>query len=338
MRKLVTIQEIIGLNEIPNADKIELARVMGWNAVVNKGEYHVGDKCVYFEVDSFLPISPEYEFLRKSSYVNNEYMGEGFRIKTMRLRGCLSQGLIMPITVKEGLSDLEVGTDVTELMGVKKWELPEIMSSGGIAIGKKPFGIPTTDELRLQSNAALGEALKGKPYYITTKMDGTSMTVYHKDGMVGVCGRNDEYKDTPNNAYWKCAYSYDLPKKLKDNGFNIAIQGELCGHGIQKNRLKLMTPKFFVFDIIDLNTNERLGYEDICKYVKILGLDMVPVEEVGASFNYTLDELLVIADGKYDSGLPKEGIVIRPLIPEYNMDVGSKLSFKVLNNKFLLKE
>ena len=104
------------------------------------------------------------------------------------------------------------------------------------------------------------------------------------------------------------------------------------------NLIKDINPKFFVFDIIDLNTNERLGYEDICKYVKILGLDMVPVEEVGNSFNYTLDELLVMADGKYDSGLPKEGIVIRPLIPEYNMDVGSKLSFKVLNNKFLLKE
>lgn len=338
MRKLVTIQEILAIDPIPNADKIVLATVMGWKAVVKKEEFQIGDKCVYFEVDSFLPISPEYEFLRGSSYQKNEYMGEGFRLKTVRLRGCLSQGLILPITIRDELKDLPIGTDVTELLGVRKWEMPEIQSSGGIAIGKKPFGIPTTDELRLQSNAALGKALMGKPYYITTKMDGTSMTVYHKDGEVGVCGRNDNYKDTPNNAYWKCARLYGLPEKLKEKNYNIAIQGEFCGHGIQKNRLKLTTPKFFVFDIIDLNTNERMGYEDICKYVKLLDLDMVPIEEVGDSFNYTLEDLLIKADGKYDSGMPKEGIVIRPLIPEYNMEVGTKLSFKVLNNKFLLKE
>ena len=151
MRKLVSIQEIIGFEPIPDADRIVLAKVMGWSAVVKKDEFKVGDKCVYFEVDSYLPMEDKYAFLAGSSYRNNEYLGEGYRIKTQRLRGCLSQGLIMPITIDTRLSSLEVGTDVTELLGVRKWEVPEVQGGAGIIIGDKPYSIPTTDELRVQS-------------------------------------------------------------------------------------------------------------------------------------------------------------------------------------------
>lgn len=338
-RKLVTIQKIIALIPIPNADAIELAQVMGWEAVVKKGEYKIGDICVYFEVDSFLPIEERYEFLRKSSYRKNEYLGEGFRIKTMRLRGVLSQGLVMPISAFPELpTNLNIGDDVTEILGVRKWMLPEVEGSAGIAIGSKPFGIPTTDELRLQSMLILREKLLGKPYYISTKMDGTSMTVYHKDGEVGVCGRNDEYKDTEECGYWRCAHLYNLPEKLKTYGKNIAIQGELCGHGIQKNKLRLLQPKFFVFDIFDLNTHKYLSFYEMKSIVNDLGLDMVPIEEIGDSFNYTVKELLEKAKGKYESGIDKEGIVVRPIIPEYCVEAKNRLSFKVLNNEALLNE
>lgn len=338
MRKLASIQEIIGFEAIPDADRIELARVMGWSAVVKKDEFNVGDKVVYFEVDSYLPMEEKYEFLAKSSYRKNEYLGEGYRIKTQRLRGCLSQGLIMPLSIDSRLEDLEVGTDVTELLGVRKWELPEIQGGGGVSIGDKPFGIPTTDELRVQSYDSLRTNLLGKPYYITTKMDGTSMTVYNKNGENGVCGRNDNFKDTVDNKYWSVAKSYGLPQKLVDMGLNIAIQGEFCGHGIQKNRLRLMQPKFYVFDIVNLDTNEYVNFEQLKKYVEMLGLDMVPIEEVGDNFNYTLDELLEKARGKYDSGLDKEGIVVRPTEVGRDSLVQRRLSFKVLNNDFLLKE
>ena len=164
MRKLASIQEIISFEAIPEADRIELARVMGWSAVVKKDEFTVGDKVVYFEVDSYLPMEEKYEFLAKSSYRKNEYLGEGYRIKTQRLRGCLSQGLIMPLSIDSRLENLEVGTDVTELLGVRKWELPEIQGGGGVSIGDKPFGIPTTDELRVQSYDSLRTNLLGKPY------------------------------------------------------------------------------------------------------------------------------------------------------------------------------
>ena len=141
-----------------------------------------------------------------------------------------------------------------------------------------------------------------------------------------------------DNKYWSVAKSYGLPQKLVDMGLNIAIQGEFCGHGIQKNRLRLMQPKFYVFDIVNLDTNEYMNFNDIKKYVEMLGLDMVPIEKVGENFNYTLEELLVKAQGKYESGLDKEGIVVRPTEIGRDNLVQRRLSFKVLNNDFLLKE
>ena len=155
MRKLASIQKIIGFEPIPDADRIVLAKVMGWSAVVKKDEFKVGDKCVYFEVDSFLPMEDKYAFLASSSYKNNEFMGQGYRIKSQRLRGCLSQGLIMPLSIDSRLEDLEVETDVTELLGVRKWEIPEVQGGAGVAVGDKPYGIHTTDELRVLSYVKL---------------------------------------------------------------------------------------------------------------------------------------------------------------------------------------
>jgi RNA ligase (TIGR02306 family) len=150
---------------------------MGWKCVVKKGEFHPGDRAVYFEVDSFLPEQERYEFLRKSSFRDNEDNGRGFRIRTMKLRGQLSQGLILPIDEFPELKGYTLGDDVTDLLGVKKWYMPEVATGSGTSIGNRPFGIPASDEIRIQSATELLDVLRGKPYYITTKMDGTSCIV-----------------------------------------------------------------------------------------------------------------------------------------------------------------
>jgi len=342
MRNLVTIQEISAIKPIEGADAIELVIIKGWQCVSKKGEFKQGSKCVYFEVDSFLPIDERYEFLRRTSYRNNEFMGEGFRVKTMTMRGEISQGLALPLDIFPEISNAVVGTDVTDLLGVKKWELPEQIGAAGIAIGSKPFGIPTTDETRIQSMTEFIEAFNNQPYYITTKMDGTSCTIYCIDGKVGVCGRNQEYKeDTETCSMWAYVYKHDLKEKLLALGENIVLQGEFCGAGIQKNRLNLMDPKLFVFDVIKINDNDRLakcGMDEILQYCEKLGLDSVPVEEVGECFNYTLAELLEKAKGKYPSGKDKEGIVVRTQKFQHNNDLQHKMSFKVINNDFLKKE
>ncbi len=335
MRHLASIQKIDNLIPIEGADAIELARVLGWQCVVKKDEFASGDYGVYFEVDSYLPLEERYEFLRKSSYRNNEYMGEGFRIKTMRMRGELSQGLILPLTSFDGLQQ-ELGQDVTKLLNIRKWEIPEIEGKSSASKGSKPHGIPTTDETRIQSSPKFLEQLIGKPYYITTKMDGTSCTMYYMNGEFGVCSRTQNLVDEPESGYWSLARSLGIAKKLIKLGKNIAIQGEYCGAGIQKNRLKLMNPKYYIFDVVNLDNGKYFTLEELRELVEILSLDMVPIEEEGESFNYSLSELLEKAKGKYPSGLDKEGIVIRSKAPLDGHSI--RVSFKVINNDFLLKE
>ena len=91
-RKLASIQYIHHITPIEGADKIECVHVLGWKCVANKGQFQVGDHCVYMAVDSFLPVCERFEFLRGNSFKKNEILGEGFRLKTMNFRGQISQG------------------------------------------------------------------------------------------------------------------------------------------------------------------------------------------------------------------------------------------------------
>ena len=178
MRKLASIQRIWKIEPIEGADRIELAHVLGWQCVVNKGQFREMDLAVYFEVDSFLPIAPEFEFLRASSYRKTDIMGEGFRLRTMKFRGQISQGLLLPISTFPLIpKDAEPGLDVTELLGVKKWEIEERITTDGTMIGPLPYDIPHTDETRVQAEPGLIRAFAGMEYYISTKMDGSSHSV-----------------------------------------------------------------------------------------------------------------------------------------------------------------
>lgn len=339
-RKLASIQYIHDITPIEGADRIECIHVLGWQCVANKGIFHVGDCCVYMEVDSFLPICEQFEFLRNSSYKNSGLLGEGFRLKTLKYRGQISQGLVQPLSIlPEG--NYELGDDVTKLLGIRKWEIEEHVTNSGTVISEFPEGIPKTDELRVQSYPELINEFKAvKGYYISTKMDGCSVTMYQKDGHFGICGRNYEYADDDKCAMWKYAHEHEIPEKIaKANITDIAIQGEFCGAGIQKNRLKLVKPEWYVFTMLDLKTHSRFSLEKMTEICKLLKLNMVPIEEVKEDFEYDdVDTLLERAKGKYLSGMNKEGIVIRPLEPIYSKTIEGPLSMKVLNNDYLLKD
>lgn len=339
MRKLASIQIIDKIERIPDADRIVLANIKGWKCVVPIAAFQEGDKCVYFEVDAFLPVEERFEFLRSSSYKNNEFMGEGFRIKTQTLRGQISQGLALGLSAFPEISeDIEVDTDVTELLHVRKWDMPEILGNAGTAIGDKPFGVQTTDETRIQSIPHILASFMGKPYYISTKMDGTSCTVAFNLGELAVCGRNDRYKDDEHCGMWKLVHDKKWDEKIIAMGKNLAFQGEFCGPRIQKNRIGLKEYKLYIFNVIDIETGRWYNLDEMCNICKELGMETVPIEEVGDKFNYTLEQLIERAKGKYPSGQNKEGIVIRLLNPEWSHELRKPLSFKVLNNDFLLKE
>jgi RNA ligase (TIGR02306 family) len=332
MRALATIQEVDKIAAIDGSDFLELAHIKGWQCVVKKGEFREGEQAVYFEVDSFLPVDERYEFLRKTSYRDNADNGEGFRIKTLRLRGQLSQGLLLPLSGFPEIADCEAGSDVTEALGVKKWYMPEAPSATGTSIGGRPFGIPASDEIRIQSEPGLIDKLKGRPYYITTKMDGTSCIVYCIEGKIGCCSRNHEIKDEEGALYWTPVYKYELKDKLLRLNQNVVLTGELCGPGIQKNRLRLDAYAWYVFDCKVGDTAKYASYGEMADFCEALGVPTVPLEELGENYDYSLDDLLRKAQGKYASGLDKEGIVVR------DSDRPHEVSFKVLNNDFLLKE
>ena len=320
------------ISPIPDSDFLETAHVMGWQCVVKKGEFQVGDPGVYFEVDSFLPVEPRYEFLRNTSYRENVDNGKGFRIRTAKMRGQLSQGLLLPLAKFPELADCNEGEDITEKLQVKKWYIPETASDGGVIIGERPHGIPASDEIRIQSATELLEQLQDKPFYITTKLDGTSGIVYAIDGKIGCCSRNKEIKDDENALYWTPVYKYGLKEKLAQYGKNIVLTGEICGPGIQKNRLRLPAVEWYVFDVKDWDAGRYFPYDEAVAICSSLGLSFVPLEERGDSFSYSLETLLEKAKGKYPSGLDKEGIVVR------DIQRPKAVSFKVLNNDALLKE
>lgn len=344
MRKLASIQRIWNIEPIEGADRIELAHVLGWQCVVNKGQFRTMDLAVYFEVDSFLPIAPEFEFLRASSYRKTDIMGEGFRLRTMKFRGQISQGLLLPVSEFPVIpADAEPGTDVTELLGVRKWEIEERITTGGTMIGSLPYDIPHTDETRVQAEPELISAFAGLEYYISTKMDGSSHSVGIDENGFHVTGHNYEYKDDGNSPFYELVKSMGLQQKMEtfsaENSLTtFTIQGELCAPGIQKNRLKLTKPVWYVFNIRE--NRKRVGLKRMLEICEWLQLESVPIEETGTDLpaKYpTVEALLERADGNYPKGGRKEGIVIRPTEPVFCDLISAALSMKVVSNKYLLK-
>lgn len=328
MRQLVTIQTVDNLIPIPNADNIEIAHVLGWQVVVKKGEFKIGDKCIYFEIDSVVPPLPEYEFLAARRY----------RVKTIRLRGELSQGLCLPVPSE--MASLDVGEDVTERMGVVKYDPPEISEGDGCS-EKTRGGFPShlvskTDEIRLQSKKRFLEEFNGVLVYSSVKCDGTSATFVMEDEELLVCSRNRAVKESENSKYWKMVYKYKINDILSEYP-NYAIQGEICGPGIQENKLGLKELDLFVFNIKDIVKNRYLNYHDLILFCTENALNTVPIDNVFV-LSHTLAELLEMARGKYPSGRHREGIVIRPIVETYSETLRGRASIKVINNDFLLRE
>jgi len=331
-RKLASIRKISDIQPIKDADMIELVIVDGWKVVVAKNVNHkIGDLVVYCEIDSFLPIKEEFEFLRKSSYKKMDDQ-EGFRLKTIKLRGQVSQGLILPIHVLPLLEMVHEGQDVTEMLGIVKYEPPIPAELSGKVKGLFPSFLRKTDEERIQNLSSEIETWKDTTFYVTEKLDGSSATFYYKDGEFGVCSRNLELLETEENTFWKFARQNDLENKMKDFGLNISIQGELIGEGIQGNpyKIKGQTVRFFNLFGIDLQEYYSLPvFEGLCNR---FGIKMVPILDKNFKLPETVEDILKYADGKSELNrtFDREGVVIR------NLD--KKISFKAISNKFLLNE
>jgi len=352
-RKLASIQRIREIRPIEGADAIELAIINSWQVVVAKNVGHkLDDFVVYCEIDSFLPIREEFEFLRKSSH---KKMGdqEGFRLKTIKLRGEVSQGLVVPIHVLPLLEMVHEGQDVTEMLGIVKYEPPVPAQLAGKAKGYFPSFIRRTDEERCQNLTREYETWKlssEHQFYVSEKLDGSSSTFYVRDGEFGVCSRNLELSDPgefipgmimcddgierpkQENTFWKVAREMDIKNKLLSLDRNICVQGELIGEGIQGNPYKIKGHTVRFYNAFDIDKQERLGFHDFVSLIESLGFETVPILEREFLLPETIEDLLKQAEGKsvLNINTEREGLVIR--------SYDTKISFKAISNLFLLKE
>lgn len=372
MQNLATIRKVKEVLPIDKADNIQIAKVDGWQCVIKKDEFKSGDLAVYFEIDSFLPLDARYEFLRKSSFKTMFDGSQGFHLKTIKLKGQLSQGLLIPINKFPELIGIDhVGYDVTTKLAVKKYERPLPPSLRGKVYGSFPSFIPKTDQINVQNIENLDEIVDIK-FEITLKLNGSSMTVYRNDGNVyqnrrckrkevhlGVCSRNLEIKlEDTSNAFVKCAIENKLIHILSVYNKNIALQGELVGVGIQNNYEKMTGLNFFLFDIYDIDNQRYLLSDERRKVLSDLNcllhsvdfpeIRHVPMMEGSCSINDIfnglknfstdddfsyIDALLWKANAKSMIQDVAEGIVFKSMT-EKN---GKIISFKVINNKFLLE-
>jgi RNA ligase (TIGR02306 family) len=338
MRKLASIERIIDIVPIENADRIEVAKVLGWNLIVKKDSFSIGDFCVYFEVDSLIPE----EILKKANLWDEETDKgrldgkEGNRLKTRRLRGVVSQGLALPLSDFSFSTECVEGNDVTELLGVEKYEPPISVQLAGKVKGIFPSFLKKTDSTRLQGYPKLLDEFKGLDCYVTIKIDGTSSTYYNFDNEFGVCSRNMNLLETEGNTYWEMARKYNLEELTR--GRDICIQGETYGEGIQANRLGVSGHNLAIFDIYDIKSGNYFNYEDFKEFCIGNGLPMVDVIYEGEFKWGSIDELIEYSSAQnYGNGKPAEGIVIRPMVERYSNVLGERLACKVISPRFLVK-
>lgn len=349
IRKLASIKKIETLPPHPNADKLDIAYIGGWRAVVKKSEFNEGDLVVYCEIDSHIPLKLA-PFLEKSNKVRTVNGVDGVVLKSIRLRGELSQGLILPLSVLSTDIIPVEGLDVSEDLNITKWEPPQPALLSGVTKGPFPSFIRKTDQSRIQN---IWEELSNpdnnyidNQWEVTTKLDGSSMTVYLNDGEFGVCSRNQELRETEDNTFWKVARQNNMEKKLRSLGRNIALQGELIGEGIQGNHEKIKGHEFYLYDIYLIDegrhatVDERTSISFHLNYnIMDSHIEWVPsLGIMGFDFtNISLEDFMDHCDS-LDGGVSlkaktREGVVFKATKVNKLNEVES---FKVISNNYLL--
>ena len=339
MRKLASIQKIADVQPIENADKICKYKINNWWVVDAINKYNVNDLVVYFEIDSFLPVSPNYEFLRKTSYRKLVDGTEGFRLKTISFRKQVSQGLIIPINHDIIPLSITEGEDVTDLLNIIKYE-PQIPAClAGDAKGYLPSFLNKTDEERCQNikdDDYDNFKSLGNVFYFSEKLDGSSCSFYLKDDVFGVCSRNLDLVESPDNTFWKVARLKNIEHVLRVHAQrteqnSIALQGELIGEGVQGNPYKIRGHDFFLFNLYFIDSNLYASIDELIQFSNDYHINHVPIIAKNVPLPDSIDLCLNIAEDKsaLNPNTEREGLVIRSF--------DRSISFKAISNKFLLK-
>lgn len=334
--KLASIEIIKNIRNHPNADSLDIAEVLGWQTVVKRGTHKEGDKVVFITIDSIVPKCQWSEFL-----ASKDNPDKPIRIKNIKLRGEYSSGLVIPLSEfpLQFTETVVVGEDLTTLLGVKKYikEIPANLS--GENVGDFPTHITskTDEDNGLNDPELVQRVLESEPEItITQKLDGSSITIIAEGGKIKeVCSRNLSKKETENSLFWNSAKKLTIP-----TGWSGIIQGELCGNGIQKNRLGLQDVRIFVFQI--KQNDIFMSYDvmsDFCS--KELNCEVVPFIaklETSATikiWSNPLQKLQELADKqRYSNGVVGEGIVVRPSSYPRHFSSRRPMGFKLINRNY----
>lgn len=361
---LAVIRKVVAIAPMEGYDSIELATVGGWNVVVKKGDFQLGDFGLYFSIGAILPLTDLTRFLGETQGANGP---EVKQLKTKRFRKYLSQGLLAPLSwiselqpslsssgstlsektidgtgVTYKIEQLYDGMDLTRALNVRKFihaEELHLYGDGKDRV-KWPDYVPKTDEPRIQNITSALADLKGRPFVITQKFDGTSTTFILINGKFKVCSRNFEMTGTSENpeiaqrdsVYWTMAKKYNIEAGMRKLGKNIAIQGETIGPKINGNRHGVRDVTFHAFNIYDIDASRYMNWDEFITIANELNIPTVTLVSCGVFETVTCASLLELADKQtYRSGSICEGIVIK------TNDNLVRFSAKIISNTYLEK-
>lgn len=355
-RKLASIQKILDISPIEGADKIDVCTVLGWKCVIaKKDNFRVGNLICYVEIDSILPAKPEFEFLKERKY----------RVRTIKLRKQISQGLVLPLSVLPDKRWKE-GDDVTDVLGVVKYDpqLAEELKNEDVRLRNPivkffsrykwfrntflkrakrnwPDWIKKTDEDRIQLFPNICEDESNTVFEVTEKLDGQSATYFLKrqsKGLFrdkfefGVCSRTLRRGKPDNSSYWIVAREFDIEDLLCSiigNREYVILQGEIVGKGIQGNKYSISDYGFYAYNLI--YPYKQLNHREMAQTLAWSKIYLVPLVNDKYELSNTIDETVQTSIGNsiLKEDTPREGIVVR------NYQKG--ISFKIVNPEFLLK-
>jgi RNA ligase (TIGR02306 family) len=335
---LARVVKVVDIIPIPNANSIQCYVIPGWEVIGKIGEFDIGELAIHCMINTIFPDDLEItQFLK------------GKRLKTRKILGQLSQGLLLPISVIDHLDadrwegdrpdiiqdnhHVQEDDDLTHVLKLRKW-VPklELDVYKDNKCPRLPSFIPKTNEERVQNCTKILPRLSEIPVTITEKRDGTSTTYVYMDDTFIVAGRNFIHTEVkPNNRhYFEIADKYDLRNK-KVSG--IAIQGEITGPKIGGNRHGLTENQFHVFNIYSIDQSRYLPWDEVVTICKEMKLPHVRVVYIGVitDSELNLKYFMSLAQSqRYENGKYAEGIVVKS-------NCGPRISFKVISNQYLLK-
>ncbi len=335
MNNLATVEKIVSITPILNADSIELLRVQGYQSVAKKKIHKEGDLVCFIQPDSCVPRAEWNKFLWPKS--DQDPNGKAIRLRAVTMRGALSQGLVIPLKELNLGIDVVENQDLTDILKIVHYEKPVTFIAGNPSGTFPHHLLSRTDEPRIQSNLKVLPEFIGLECYLTMKYDGSSFSAIYNNKKLEICSRSFSLHEDDSNVFWRVAKKYNIPEKLIEYNKNFAIQGECIGPKMNGNKLGLNELDLVIFTAKNLEEHRYLDYQELVDFCNKMNLKMV--NQVGPTFIFdenSFEKIQDIANNlKYPNDSWSEGLVCRPIKEKWSDKLQDRLSVKFISENYL---